>query len=62
MSKETFGTILPKELEEKFRDKALSQGKQLNLALEEAMKLWLLKKTGKNTQEISLNSYKKRHK
>ena len=55
MSKETFGTILPKELEEKFRDKALSQGKQLNLALEEAMKLWLLKKTG---EKYTLNKFK----
>lgn len=55
MSKETFGTILPKELEKRFRDKALSQGKQLNLALEEAMKLWLLKKTG---EKYTRNKFK----
>lgn len=47
MSKITFGTIIPKKLEKEFRKTALSQGKQLNLALEEAMKLWLLQNTGK---------------
>lgn len=43
MNKESFVIKIPKELDKQFRTKVKSQGKQFNLAMEEAMKLWLKK-------------------
>lgn len=43
MSKESFVIKIPKDLDLKFRTEVKSQGKQFNLSMEEAMKLWLKK-------------------
>lgn len=41
MDKEPFYVKIPKELDEEFRSVVSAQGKQLNLSIEEAMKIWL---------------------
>lgn len=41
MSKDVIVVKIPKKTDEKFRRKVEKQGKQYNLSLEEAMRLWL---------------------
>lgn len=41
MDKQMFGTIIPEDLDKEFREKVEKLGKKYNLALEEAMKLWI---------------------
>ena len=41
MKKDAFVVRIPKDLEEEFRKEVKRQGKQFNLSLEEAMKLWI---------------------
>lgn len=41
MSKNSFVVKIPKDLDREFRSEVKSQGKQYNLSMEEAMKLWL---------------------
>lgn len=48
MDKEIFVVKIPKDLDHKFRTEVQKQGKQFNLSLEEAMKLWLKKNKKKN--------------
>ncbi|MGX7197338.1 hypothetical protein [Enterococcus olivae] len=43
MEKEAFVIRIEKELDEAFRKEVKRQNKQLNLSLEEAIKLWLEK-------------------
>lgn len=43
MEKEAFVIRIEKELDEEFREEVKRQNKQLNLSLEEAIKLWLEK-------------------
>lgn len=41
MKKDAFVVRIPKDLDEEFRKEVKRQGKQFNLSLEEAMKLWI---------------------
>lgn len=43
MTKEPFSVKIPKELDKEFRKQVDLQNKKYNLALEEAMKLWIEK-------------------
>lgn len=47
MKKDFFVIDIPKDLDKKFRKKVEQEGKQYNLALEEAMILWI-----ENTKKI----------
>lgn len=47
MSKDVIVVKIPKNIDEKFRQKVKEQGKQYNLSLEEAMRLWLRKQSKK---------------
>lgn len=50
MNKKTFVVEIPKELDVKFREEVRKQGKQYNLSMEEAIKLWL-EENKKNNRE-----------
>lgn len=41
MAKKVFVVEIPKKLDQEFRKQVKKQGKQFNLSLEEAMKLWI---------------------
>ncbi|NLM67478.1 MAG: hypothetical protein GX180_09945 [Enterococcus sp.] len=43
MKKTVLVVRIPKDLDEQFRSEVKRQGKQFNLSLEEALKLWLEK-------------------
>lgn len=50
MSKKSFVIKIPKELDKEFRSEVKSKGKQFNLSMEEAMKLWLRENKKKNVE------------
>lgn len=41
MNKKPFVIEIPKDLDKKFREEVKKQGKQYNLSLEEAIRLWI---------------------
>lgn len=41
MEKKPFVIKIPKDLDKKFREEVKRQGKQYNLSLEEAIRLWI---------------------
>lgn len=41
MEKKPFVIEIPKDLDKKFREEVKRQGKQYNLSLEEAIRLWI---------------------
>ncbi|UTH67531.1 hypothetical protein NKZ81_03455 [Streptococcus suis] len=53
MSKDVLVVKIPEDLDKQFREEVRKQGKQFNLSLEEAIRLWLKEK------KISINKKRK---
>lgn len=47
MSKDVLVVKIPEDLDKQFREEVRKQGKQFNLSLEEAIRLWLKEKKKK---------------
>ncbi|WP_392452813.1 hypothetical protein [Streptococcus parasuis] len=54
MSKDVLVVKIPEDLDKQFREEVRKQGKQFNLSLEEAIRLWL-----KEKKKMSINKKKK---
>lgn len=59
MYKQIFSTIVPEDLNKEFRETVERQGKKYDLALEEAMKLWIETKEKNNDSSSDFNKTQK---